>query len=84
MQLRLDDLTWQDLGGEIVVLDLQGSTYYQLNGSAAVLWTRLAAGAERDDLERELVERYDVDRSRAAGDVEAFIADLRTARLLET
>jgi hypothetical protein len=83
VRLRLDDLTWQDLDGEIVVLDLQGSAYYQLNGSGAVLWHRLLAGGGRDDLEAALVEHYDVDGRQAARDVDGFLASLAEARLIE-
>jgi hypothetical protein len=84
MRLRLDDLTWQELDGEIVVLDLRGSAYFQLNGSGTHLWRRLVDGCERHDLECSLVEHYDVDEEQAATDVEAFLADLRAHRLLDT
>jgi hypothetical protein len=83
VRLRLDDLTWQDLDGEIVVLDLQGSAYYQLNGSGALLWHRLLDGGDRADLEAALVERYEVDERQASNDVDAFITALTEARLLE-
>ena len=84
MRLRLDDLTWQELDGEIVVLDLRGSAYFQLNGSGTHLWRRLVDGCERHDLEVSIVEHYDVDREQAAADVDAFLADLRAHRLLDT
>jgi hypothetical protein len=83
MRLRLDDLTWQELDGEIVVLDLQGSAYYQLNGSGTHLWHRLADGCARQDLEASLVEHYEVDEEQAAADVETFLSDLHTHRLLD-
>ena len=84
MRLRLDDLTWQELDGEIVVLDLRGSAYFQLNGSGTHLWRRLVDGCERRDLEVSLVEHYDVEREQATADVEAFIADLLAHRLIDT
>lgn len=84
MQLRLEDLTWQELDGEIVLLDLQGSSYFQLNGSGTLLWRRLVEGCERHDLEVTLAEHYDVTRQQAAADVDAFLADLAANRLLDT
>jgi hypothetical protein len=83
LRLRLDDLTWQELDGEIVVLDLRGSAYFQLNGAGTHLWRRLVDGCQRPDLERSLVEHYDVDRERAEADVETFLSDLRAHRLLD-
>ena len=83
MRLRLDDLTWQELDGEIVVLDLRGSAYFQLNGSGAHLWRRLVEGCERHELEAGLIEQYGIDPARAAADVDAFLADLRAHRMLD-
>lgn len=82
MQLRTDELSWHVAGDEIVILDLQGSVYLQLNGSARVLWERLVDGATEDELRAALVERYGIDDGRASADVAAFVADLRARRLL--
>jgi hypothetical protein len=82
MKLRLEDVSWQELDGEIVVLDLRGSAYFQLNGSGALLWQRLAEGGDRSDLEVALVESYDVGAERAQADVEAFLQNLRAHGLL--
>jgi hypothetical protein len=82
MRLRLGDLTWQELDGEIIVLDLQGSAYYQLNAPGALLWQRLVEGCRRADLEVALVERYGIDDAQAAADVDGFVADLLARRLL--
>jgi hypothetical protein len=84
MRLRLDDLTWQELDGEVVLLDLQGSAYFQLNGSGTLLWRRLVEGCDRDELEASLLEHYDVDRQQAAADVDGFLAALRAHGLLDT
>jgi hypothetical protein len=83
MRLRVSDLTWQELDGEIIVLDLRGSAYYQLNGPGALLWQRLIEGCSREDLEAVLIERYDIDVEQAAADVDGFVADLLARRLLD-
>ena len=84
MRLRSHDLTWQELDGEIVLLDLQGSAYFRLNGSGARLWQQLVDGCDRADLEATLIEHYDVDAEQAAVDVEAFLDDLSAHGLLAT
>ena len=83
MRLRLGDLTWQELDGEIIVLDLQGSAYYQLNAPGALLWQRLVDGCRRADLEAVLVEHYGIDAAQAADDVDGFVTDLLARRLLD-
>jgi hypothetical protein len=83
VRLRVEDLTWQDLDGEVVVLDLRGSAYYQLNGSGALLWRRLAGGGDRSDLESALRDTYAVDRRQARDDVDAFLSSLVGAGLVD-
>jgi hypothetical protein len=83
MQLRQEGLTWHVAGDDVVVLDLQGSVYLKLNGSGRVLWERLAESpTSESELVQALIDRYEIDEARAAGDVSTFLADLRQRRLL--
>jgi hypothetical protein len=83
MQLRQAELTWHVAGDEVVVLDLQGSVYLKLNGSARVLWERLATSCDEAELTAAILEVYDVSEDRAATDVAAFLTELRQRDLLE-
>jgi hypothetical protein len=82
MKLREQDLTWQEIDEEIVILDLRASSYLKLNGTAAFLWKRLESGAESEDLVGALTSNYEVDDGVARRDVDAFIRQLRRADLL--
>lgn len=84
MNIRNEGLTWQTVGEELVVLDLEGSVYLKLNGTARFLWERMAEGADEPQLVQELVGAYDVDHSLATADVAAFLDDLRTRQLLKS
>jgi hypothetical protein len=83
MQLRQADLTWQLAGDEVVILDLEGSVYLKLNGSARLLWERLVDPCTEDELVAALRDAYDIDHDRAAADVTGFLDDLRHRGLLE-
>ena len=65
-----------------MILDLQGSVYLTLNGSARVLWERLAEPCTEAELAAALVTTYGIDESRAAADVAEFLTDLRRRDLL--
>lgn len=82
VQVRTDDVVWQSIEGEIVILDNRASRYLSLKGSGAVLWPHLVGGASTDDLAGALVETYGIERDRAERDVDAFIASLRERGLL--
>lgn len=82
MQLRQAGLTWQVVGDEVVVLDLDGSVYLRLNDSGRALWERLAEACSETDLVSTLVERYGIDEERAHTDVTGFLDELRRRGLL--
>lgn len=79
--LRIDTTrcTWRSLGEQVVVLDLAGSAYFELNHTAALLWPALVAGSDHPGLVHTLTVAGAPD---AAGDVDAFLDELRRAGLL--
>jgi Transglutaminase-like superfamily/Coenzyme PQQ synthesis protein D (PqqD) len=84
LRLRSTGLHWRDVDGEIIALDGDASQYVAANGSGALLWHKLAQGTTRESLVDCLVETFGIDRGQATGDVDAFLASLRAAHLLES
>jgi hypothetical protein len=82
MRLREDGVTWQEIDGELVILDLVSSTYLTTNGSGAFVAKLLQTDRSADDLTTALVAEYGVERAVAARDTEAFLAELRRRELL--
>ena len=82
MEIRQTGLTWNVVGDEVVVLDLEKSTYLKLNGSARVLWEGLSTSSTEVELVAALAARFGIAEERAAGDVAEFVSDLRRRDLL--
>ena len=82
MKLRADDLAWENVDDEIIVLDSRASRYYRLNGSGALLWTMLDDGASRADMVSKLLRTYSIDEDVATNDVDTFMADLERQKLV--
>jgi hypothetical protein len=82
MRLRADDVTWQEIDGELVILDLARSTYLTTNATGAFLAKRLVDETTADDLAAALAEHYGIDQADAVADVEAFLAELTRLELL--
>jgi hypothetical protein len=82
LKLRSHDLDWRQIDSDIVVLDARTASYLALNGSAALLWGRLAVGATRDELVHALHNAYEVDETTAAADTDAFLSSLVEQGLL--
>lgn len=83
LSLRTTNLSWREIGEEIVVLDLDGSEYFSVRGAGRVLWRLLAEGSTLSDLAGVLTARYNIDAETAARDAEAFVASLRGKHLVE-
>ena len=82
MRLKSEGITWQDVDGQVVVLDLRSSLYLELNSSASRLYVELAGGAEREQLVTLLQTTYGIEHEVAHRDVEAFVQSMRQHDLL--
>jgi len=82
LKLRDDELSWRQVGDEIIVLDLRSNAYLSINQSGIVLWEMLVDGSTPVRMTERLVSDYGVDEDRARTDVEAFVGMLTERRLL--
>jgi hypothetical protein len=84
-RLRLRDaaVSWREVDGDIVALDVDALVYVSTNGSGAVLWKMLADGATREELVERLSADFTVETARATEDVDLFLGQLRSQGLLE-
>lgn len=82
MRLRVDDLTWREIDGELVVLDLRSSTYLTTNASATFLMKELVSNRSDAELADGLVNEFAISRAEAERDVRAFVGDLDRRGLL--
>lgn len=76
------DVAWQDVNDEVVVLHLGQSSYMAVNDTGARLWPLVAAGTTEAALAAELVARFDVGAEVARTDAGAFVARLRELSLV--
>lgn len=84
LKVRGEALDWREVEGQVVVLDRAGSVYLAINTTGATLWPAMVEGATRSELVQILLCTFDVERTRAEADVDAFVATLSERRLLES
>jgi hypothetical protein len=79
---RRENNTWRDIGGEVVILDEEGTRVCLLNSTAALIWT-LADGTKTIyEIAESVCERFDVGHDEALADVRAFSDQLQEAGLV--
>jgi hypothetical protein len=82
--VRSVELEWRAVEGEMVLLDLRTQRYLSLNRTGAELWPLMVEGTERAQLVQALVDSHALTPEVAARDVDALVAQLIEADLLQT
>jgi hypothetical protein len=82
VRLRTEGITWQEIDGELVILDLQSSMYLTTNGSGAFLAKLLTEERTEQELASALAAEFDIADDVAAADTAAFIEQLAEKKLL--
>lgn len=83
MRLRKDDVSWREIDGEIVILDLASSKYLTTNRTGATLVRLLVEERTADELAGALVDEFAIPREQAVRDVDVFVSTLREKGLLD-
>ncbi len=71
----------REIGGEIVLLDLDRGTYYSLNSTGTRYWTLAAQGLEHEAIVDSIAASYKVSREVVAADLNELAAALEAAGL---
>lgn len=82
MRLRTEGITWQEIDGELVILDLQSSMYLTTNGSGAFLAKLLIEERTEQELATALAKEFDIADGVAAADTADFLEQLADKKLL--
>lgn len=83
VRLRKDGVSWREIDGEMVILDLSSSTYLKTNAAGSALMRMLADDRSVEELEEGLVAAFGISAEQARTDTEAFIRMLEQRNLLE-
>lgn len=83
LKLRDDELSWRQVGDEVIVLDLRSNAYLSINETGTALWEMLVNGSTPATMSERLMSEFSVDEDRARADVEAFVAMLTERDLLQ-
>ena len=78
LRVNSENAVYEEVDGELIVIDLGSGSYYSLSGCGPAIWEMLVEGASAEEICVALEARFDA----PSADVEAAAADL-LARLRE-
>ena len=82
VKLRQSEVSWREIDGEMVVLDLKTSKYLTTNVAGTTLLKLLVEDRSTTELTDALVDTFQIDGETAQRDVAAFLDDLCSRGLL--
>jgi len=80
---RNDEYVWRDIGGEVVILNAEGTQVCLLNETAATIWTLCDGRRDIHEIARAIAGEYEVSHDEAMTDVRAFAGQLVASGLAE-
>jgi len=82
VQIRRQNVTWREVDGIIIALDLGSSTYFTTNRTGRMLWHAMIEGATVVELVALLRSSFGITDERATADVRSFLQLLEANDLL--
>jgi Coenzyme PQQ synthesis protein D (PqqD) len=79
---RQEDVVSRKIADRLVVVNLQTNRIYELNPTATRLWELLETGHDRAELERVMLEEFDVHGSELSANLDETLAALSTEGLI--
>ena len=74
---------FQDLGDEVVLLEVESGEYYGLNDVGARMWSLLQQGQPVSQVLSTLHEEYEASEQRLRADLKQFLNQLQSRGLIE-
>lgn len=78
------DVTYQEIDGEIKILDENQDAILSLNEAASLLWNNLDNAKTVEDMSQILLAEYDLTSDQAKSDIDSFIKLLTDHQLLSS
>lgn len=83
-QVNSQQVAYEVLEGEVVIIHLDKGNYYNLEGSCLEIWNLLVAGVKETDLLESVFKNYDVSSDVAKEAVQNFLDQLKAEELITT
>lgn len=78
-----DSVLYQNVGNEVVLLDMSNQTYYGLDSIGADVWKLLMEHRDASEVVERLVALYNVDEHTARQDIDHLVEELLAANLVK-
>lgn len=78
-----DGVIWRDLGGDVVILNIETGVYFGLNGSGGQIWRELVQHGSVEKTFESLKQQFDVEPDELRRDLDDLVNQLVEKRLVQ-
>ena len=76
------DVVYNRTGDDAVIVNVRTNRIYQLNPTSARLWELISAGNDRSDIERLMLQEFDVTEMQLRAEIDNLVAVLKDESLV--
>ena len=73
---------FEKLGDQMFLLNLNSGTYFELNPTAARVWTLVQADTDTEQIIETIIDEFNAEPDVVRGDVERLVKDLKDRGLI--
>lgn len=77
-----NNVIFEELDGEIVLLDLTGGIYYKLNTTGSQIWSFIREHGDSERVAEAMIAEYDVEAGQARREIALLVDDLEAHGLV--
>ena len=78
-----ENLSSQEIDGELVVLDKDNGQIHQLNSVAGAIWQYIESGLDINAITEQLIQTYDIDEATAKTDLAKVLQQFKELKFLD-
>lgn len=78
-----ENLSSQEIDGELVILDKDNGQIHQLNSVASTIWQYIESGLDIPAISEQLTQYYEIDGATAKADLDKVLQQFKELKLLD-
>jgi len=78
-----DGVIWRDLGGDVVILNVETGVYFGLDGSGGQIWRELVKHGTIEKTFQSLKQQFDIEPDELRRDLDALVDQFVQKRLVQ-
>ena len=76
------DISWRDINGELILLNIKTGGYFTLNDTARIVWLAIMEGKYIDYMVKQIKQDFQEEEAIIISDINKFIVSMRESSLI--